>query len=139
VVIETGEIAEAVQELVPGGVDRVLDLVGNSVLRDTLKAVRPKGRVCFIGFLGGLAPIEGFDPLMDLPSGVQLTTFASAFVLGDLYFPTTDVPLQEIIEKASRGVFAAKPARVFRFEEIVEAPRLLDSGKAGGKLVVEVS
>jgi NADPH:quinone reductase len=92
-----------------------------------------------VGFLGGLAPIEGFDPLMDLPSGVQLTTFASAFVLGDEYFPTTDVPLQEIIEKAARGVFAAKPVRVFRFEEIVDAHRLLDSGTAGGKLVVEVS
>jgi NADPH2:quinone reductase len=76
---------------------------------------------------------------MDLPSGVQLTTFASAFVLGDEYFPTTDVPLQEIIEKAARGVFAAKPVRVFGFEEIVEAHRLLDSGRAGGKLVVQVT
>jgi NADPH:quinone reductase-like Zn-dependent oxidoreductase len=32
VVIDNGEIAAAVRELVPGGVDRVLDLVGNSVL-----------------------------------------------------------------------------------------------------------
>jgi NADPH2:quinone reductase len=139
VLIDDGALAEKVRELQPDGVDAALELVGNSVLRDTLKAVRPKGRVCFIGFLGGLAPIEGFDPLMDLPSGVQLTTFASAFVLGDEYFPTTDVPLQEIIEKAARGVFAAKPVRVFGFEEIVEAHRLLDSGRAGGKLVVQVT
>ena len=138
VLIDDGSLAEEIRKVHPDGVDAALELVGNSVLRDTLKAVRPKGRVCFIGFLGGLAPIEGFDPLMDLPSGIQLTTFASAFVLGNPYFPTTDVPLQEIIEKATRGVFAAKPARVFPFEEIVEAHRLLDSGQAGGKLVVAV-
>src|SRR5690348_4466590 len=39
VVIETGAVAGEVRELVPGGVDRVLDLVGNSVLRDSLQAV----------------------------------------------------------------------------------------------------
>ena len=112
VLIDDGALAEQVRELHPDGVDAALELIGNSVLRDTLKAIRPKGRVCLIGFLGGLAPIEGFDPLMDLPSGVQLTTFASAFVLGDAHFPTTDVPLQEIIDKAARGVFAAKPRGV---------------------------
>jgi len=45
VVIDGGQIAASVRELVPGGVDRVLDLVGNSVLRDSLRAVRPGGRV----------------------------------------------------------------------------------------------
>jgi NADPH:quinone reductase-like Zn-dependent oxidoreductase len=138
VLIDDGALAEKIRKVHPEGVDAALELVGNSALRDTLQAVRPKGRVCFVGFLGGLAPIQDFDPLMDLPSGIQLTTFASAFVLGDPYFPTSDVPLQEIIEKGSRGVYATKPARVFRFEEIVEAHRLLDSGNAGGKLVVEV-
>jgi NADPH:quinone reductase-like Zn-dependent oxidoreductase len=139
VLIDDGTLAERIRELHPDGIDAALELAGNAVLRDTLKAMRPKGRVCLVGFLGGLAPIQDFDPLIDLPSGVQLTTFASAFVLGNPYFPTTDVPLQEIIEKAASGMFAAKLARVFRMEEIVDAHRLLDSGKAGGKLVVEVS
>ncbi len=52
VLIDDGALAEKVRELHPDGVDAALELVGNSVLRDTLKAVRPKGRVCFIGFLG---------------------------------------------------------------------------------------
>ena len=34
-------LARAVRELEPGGVDCVLDLVGNSVLRDSVRAVRP--------------------------------------------------------------------------------------------------
>ena len=100
--------------------------------------MRPKGRVCQIGFLGGLEPVADFNPLMDIPSGVQLSTFASAFVLGDAEFPTIDVPLQEIVTKAERGDYFAKPARVFGFDEIVEAHRLMDAGEPGGKLVVAV-
>jgi len=122
-----------------GVVDCVFDLVGNSVLRDSLRIVRPRGRVCQLGFLGGLEPVADFNPLADLPSGVQLSTFASAFVLGDEHFPIADVPLQEIVEKARTGVFSAKPARVFEFEQIAEAHRLMDAGEAGGKLVVSVS
>jgi NADPH:quinone reductase-like Zn-dependent oxidoreductase len=138
VLIDDGALAEQVRRTSPGGVDAVLDLVGNGVLRDSLLSVRPKGRVVQIGFLGGLEPVADFNPLFDLPSGVQLSTFASAFALGDEYFPITDVPLQQLVEKAERGAFNAKPARVFGFEEIVEAHRLMDAGEAGGKLVVSL-
>jgi len=138
VLIDDGTLAAQVRRIHPDGVDAVLDLVGNGVLRDSLQSTRAKGRVCQIGFLGGLAPIEDFNPLADLPSGVQLSTFASAFVLGDQHFPTAEVPIQEIVEKAERAVFAAKPARVFPFEEIAEAHRIMDAGQAGGKLVVSV-
>jgi NADPH2:quinone reductase len=137
-VVDDGEIAAEIRDLAPGGVGAVLDLVGNPVLRDSLRCVRARGRVCEIGFLGGLDPVADFNPLADLPSGVQLSTFASAFVLGEAEFPLTEIPLQEIVEKAERGVLAAKPARVFAFEEIIEAHRLMDAGQAGGKLVVEV-
>jgi NADPH:quinone reductase len=138
VLIDDGKLAEQVRSTHPDGVDAVLNLVGNGVLRDSLQAVRPKGRVCQIGFLGGLEPVEDFNPLADLPSGVQLSTFASAFVLGDPDFPIEDVPLQSIVSKAEQGVFSAKPARVFQFDQIAEAHRLLDAGEAGGKLVVTI-
>lgn len=138
VLIDDGELAPKVHATDPAGVDCVLDLVGNTVLRDSLRCVRPRGRVCQIGFLGGLEPLSDFNPLADLPSGVQLSTFASAFVLGDRLFPLGEIPMQEIVDKAQRGVFAAKPARVFGFGEIVDAHRLLDAGEAGGKLVVAI-
>ena len=65
VVIDAGEIGAAIRELVPGGVDRMLDLVGNSVLRDSLRAVRTHGRVCQAGFLGGLGPVDRFMPVFE--------------------------------------------------------------------------
>jgi NADPH:quinone reductase-like Zn-dependent oxidoreductase len=135
VVVDDGHIAAAVRELVPGGVDRVFDLVGNSVLRDSLAATRTKGRVCQAGFLGGLGPVEDFLPIVDLPSGVQLSFFGS-FELGGESFPLAAVPLQEIVEKVEAGSYQAGPSRIFAFEEIADAHRVMERGEAGGKLVV---
>lgn len=124
----------------PGGViDCVLDLVGNSVLRDSLRIVRPRGRVCQLGFLGGLEPVAAFNPIADLPSGVQFSFYGSAFVLGTDEFPLAEIPLADMIAKAEQGVYQAKPARVFGFDDIVEAHRVMESGLAGGKMTVSVT
>lgn len=138
VLVDDGRLAPQVRATRSGGIDAVLDLVGNSVLRDSLQCVAPRGRVCQIGFLGGLDPVTDFSPLADLPSGVALSTFASAFVLGGEAFPMGEVPLQAIVDKAERGVFAARPSKVFAFDQIVEAHRVMDAGQAGGKVVVTV-
>ena len=44
-----------------------------------------------------------------------------------------------MIAKAEAGRYKAKPARVFGFDEIVEAHRAMDEGLAVGKMVVAVS
>ena len=135
VVIENGEIADRVRELIPGGVDRLLDLVGNSVLRDSLRAVRTSGRICQAGFLGGVGPVDSFLPFLDMPSGVQFSFFGS-FELGTEAFPLSAVPLQEIVEKVEAGHYQARPSRVLAFEAIAEAHRLIEQSEAAGKLVV---
>jgi NADPH:quinone reductase-like Zn-dependent oxidoreductase len=136
VVIDDGQIAERVHALVPGGVDGTLDLVGNSVLRDSLRAVRGRGRICQAGFLGGLGPVENFLPVFDMPSGVQFSFFGS-FELGTDGYPLSMIPFQEIIGKVEAGIYEAKPSQVFSFDEIADAHRLMERGEAGGKLVVE--
>jgi NADPH:quinone reductase-like Zn-dependent oxidoreductase len=124
-------IAEAKQ------VDAVLDLVGNSVILDSLRILRRGGRACLAGWLGGLAPIADFNPLLQMASGVSLTFFAS-FVFGTPGFPLSDVPLQEIAKKVEQGKFQAKPSRVFRFEDIREAHRVMEANEANGKMVVKL-
>ena len=115
--------------------DAVLDLVGNSTILDSLAMLRRGGRACLAGWLGGLAPIKDFNPLAQMPSGVYLTFFAS-FVFGTPGFPLSDVPLQEIAHQVAAGRLKAKPTRVFGFEEIHEAHRVMEAGEAGGKMVV---
>ena len=114
------------------------DLVGNRVLRDSLQVVRTRGRVCQLGFLGGLEPVTDFNPLADLPTGVQLSFYGSAFVLGTESFPLAEIPLAEMIAKAEAGRYQAKPVRVFGFGETVEAHRAMEEGLAAGKMVVTV-
>ncbi|MFF0612338.1 zinc-binding dehydrogenase [Nocardia tengchongensis] len=134
VLVDDGDLAAQVHDrgLV---VDALLDLVGNSVLLDSVAAVRPRGRVCQAGFLGGLAPLGDFNPIADLPSGVQLSFFGS-FVLGTPDFPLAAVPLGELVAKAAAGIYHAKPVRTFAFEEIVHAHEVMESGTAGGKMTV---
>jgi len=115
--------------------DAVLDLVGNSTILDSLAMLRRGGRACLAGWLGGLEPIKDFNPLLQMSSGVYLTFFGS-FVFGTPGFPLSDVPLQEIAQDVAAGKLKAKPARVFGFEEIREAHRIMEAGEAGGKMVV---
>jgi len=118
-------------------IDAVLDLVGNSTILDSLAMLRRGGRACLAGFLGGLAPVPDFNPLLQMSSGVHFSFFGS-FVFGTPGFPLSDVPLQAIASDVAAGRYKAKPARVFRFEEIREAHKVMESGQAGGKMVVLV-
>jgi NADPH:quinone reductase-like Zn-dependent oxidoreductase len=136
VIIDDGKLAQQVAERRITA-DGVLDLVGNSVLRDSLQAVRPAGRVCQVGFLGGLDPVEDFNPIADMPGGVQFSFFGS-FYLGAEGYPLAAIPVAEMVAKAEAGTYKAKPVRVFAFADIVEAHRVMESGQAGGKMVVAV-
>jgi NADPH:quinone reductase len=115
--------------------DAVLDLVGNSTILDSLKLLRRGGRACLAGWLGGLDPIHDFNPLLQMPSGVYLTFFGS-FVFGTPGFPLSDVPLQDIARLVAEGRLKAKPSRVFKFEDIREAHRVMEANEANGKMVV---
>ena len=129
-------MADDVKALAPDGLDAVLDLVGTSTLLESLQLARRGGRVCMAGFVGGGGAIERFDPLAHLPSGRQLSFFASAFVYGTSAYPLSDVPLQHIVDLVEAGAVDAKPARQFAFDEIRRVHELLDAQAAGGKMVV---
>jgi NADPH:quinone reductase-like Zn-dependent oxidoreductase len=134
---ENEAVHEAVRRAYPAGIDGVLDLVGNRVLRDSLLTLRRGGQVCQAGFLGGAEPVEGFNPFLDVPSGVALTFFGS-FVYGTSEFPASEVPMQTIVERVQDGTYRTKPAHVFPFDRLADAHRLMESNQANGKIVVVV-
>jgi NADPH2:quinone reductase len=133
--IEGPDLSERIAER--KRIDAVLDLVGNSTCMDSLRMLRRGGRMCLAGWLGGLDPVNSFNPLLQMPSGVYFTFFGS-FVFGTPDFPVSDVPLQAIVDKAAAGIYQAKPARVFQFDEIREAHEAMESNQANGKMVVRV-
>jgi NADPH:quinone reductase len=44
-----------------------------------------------------------------------------------------------MIGQAETGRYQAGPVRVFSFDQITEAHRVMEAGRAGGKMVVTVS
>ena len=116
--------------------DKVLNLIGNTVLVQSISLTRAGGRMLQAGWLGGLAPVQDFNPMVEMESGVHFSLFHSK-VLGTADFPMSLYPLQEIVNKIQKGEWNAKPVKVFGFDEIHEAHRWLDSHKAGGKLVIK--
>ncbi|HZZ45451.1 MAG TPA: zinc-binding dehydrogenase [Pseudonocardia sp.] len=118
-------------------IDAVLDLVGNSVILDSLDMLRRGGTACLAGWLGGLDPIKDFNPLLQMARGVNFSFFAG-WVWGTPEFPLSDVPLGEIAQHVHNGQLEAKPWRVFTFDEIREAHRIMEANEQKGKMVVVI-
>ncbi|HFD79611.1 MAG TPA: alcohol dehydrogenase [Gammaproteobacteria bacterium] len=134
--IDRPELSQEVRRLCPDGIDAVMDIIGNTTLKDSLQMVRKGGSVCNAGFLGGGDPMS-FNPLTDMPSSVNLNFFAS-FMLGTKDFPLTDIPMQEIVDRVSQGEYQAKPAHTFLFNETSKAHEIMESNGATGKIVVRL-
>jgi NADPH:quinone reductase len=137
VLLESPELAKRVRERHPHGIDAVLDIVGNTTVLDSLAMLKRGGHACVVGFLGGGGPLS-LEPVFQIPSGRQLTVFASAVVTGTPEFPLSEIPFQAIVDRAAAGLYKAKPTKVLRFEDIQEAHRLAESNAAGGKIVIRV-
>src|SRR5205085_543608 len=74
--LDDESIADAVRALSPDGADAVLELVGASTLRDSLRATRLHGTVCFTGMVSNEWMIRDFYPIDFIPSGVRLTAYS---------------------------------------------------------------
>lgn len=130
VVIDAGDIADAVRGLVPGGVDKVLELVGTTTLADSLRCTAAGGRVCMAGMVGGSWEIADFSPMAVIPTAVSLTTYAGGV---DEFLQT---PLQAFVDEIERGEVSLPIGRVYELDDIVAAHRAMEANAAGGKIVV---
>jgi len=135
VLIDSGTIAEDIQQLVPGGAQGLLELVGAATLRDSLRAMAPKGMVCYMGGLGAQWQLDQFAPLSDIPSGVRLTAYASR---GGISAAACTNALQHIVDGVASSRYRGNVDRVFRFEEIVASHQYIEDGCSVGKIVVTI-
>jgi NADPH:quinone reductase-like Zn-dependent oxidoreductase len=130
VFIDTGSIAEQVKEISPGGVGKVLELVGTTTLLDSLRCAKQRGIVCMTGMVGNEWSFANFSPMDAIPTAVSLTTYtgeAEDFML---------TPLGKLVQQVAAGKLHVQIGKIFRLDEIVEAHRCMEQNKAGGKIVV---
>lgn len=126
--IENGSIREQVKQLFPGGVTKVLELIGPSTLYESMSLLQKHGIVCVTGILGKKSTIDHFYPIKDIPSGVYLTGFVS------------NSPTQQLIDSLFEHIkinnIQPTIARVFTLEQIAMAHALMENNEANGKIVV---
>jgi NADPH:quinone reductase-like Zn-dependent oxidoreductase len=132
VIVDDGDVASQVRKIMPDGVDLALELVGTPALPDTLRAVRPRGVVCFTGMLSNEWLVKDFYPIGYLKNLVRLCAYS-----GD----ASDLPasvLQDFLDGVSAGKLSVPIDHVYGFDEVVEAHRKMENNSAAGKLVVVV-
>jgi len=130
VLVDDGDVARQVRDLVPDGVDGAIELVGTPTLPDTLRAVRVHGTVCFTGMLSDEWTVKDFYPIDYLPQGVRLTAYS-----GD----SGNLPshaFQEFLDDVATGRAMVPLDQSFDLDHIRDAHTLMESGDARGKLVV---
>lgn len=130
VVVDTGAIASEVHRKYPGGFDKVLEMIGTTTLGDSLQCAKEGGIVCMTGIVGNKWSFDQFAPMEIIPTAVCLTVYAGE---SDDFMKT---PLNDLAEQVQAGTLHLQVGRTFRLDEIVEAHRVMEENKAGGKMVV---
>lgn len=133
IVLDSGEIESAVKQMYPGGVDKMLDLTGTEVIRDSLKCIKPQGTICLAGILSGNWSLENFSPMFEIPTAVKLTSY-----VGD-YTHLTSNSLQKALDMIEDSQLRPPIAQVFDFDNVRSAHELMESNQANGKIVVRVN
>ena len=130
VVIDDGQIADRVRDILPTGVDTALELVGTPTLPDTLAATKVHGVVCFTGMLSNEWTVRDFYPIDYIPRGVRLTAYT-----GEAADLQTGI-LQDFLDAVAAGQAIVPLHRVYHLDEIREAHAEMEAGSATGKIVV---
>lgn len=128
VITEGDNFSDRLLALYPKGVDKVLELIGASTLRESLKVTSFHGVVCHTGLLGGVFGLKNFDPIKEIPSGIYLTGFYSN--------RPTQKQIDDMMALIKAGNIKPIIAKVFPFSQIGDAHLLAEQRGQIGKIVI---
>ena len=86
--------------------------------------------MCMTGLVGNKWSFDNFEPMQMIPTAVCLTIYAGESQ------DFMRMPFQELLDQITSGELRVQIGKVFHLEQIVEAHRLMEENKAGGKIVV---
>jgi NADPH:quinone reductase-like Zn-dependent oxidoreductase len=111
-------------------INKVIELIGTTTLKDSLACTAIGGTVCMTGMLAEEWSIPEFDPMGYIPAAVNLTVYDSGQirVAGNFF--------QDFIDQIERGAINPPVKKIFKLEDIVAAHEFMESNAGGGKIVV---
>ncbi|KAK4936265.1 hypothetical protein LTR66_015362, partial [Elasticomyces elasticus] len=128
--VDDGNISEQLKTKGIDKFDRCLELVGVVTLEDSLRCIQDGGIVCQTGIVGNRYTLDNVNPMELIPTSVCLTAYSGS----EKDFINT--PLEEMAQKVKSGEMRIQVGKVYKLDEIVEAHKMMDSNKAGSKIVV---
>jgi NADPH:quinone reductase len=123
-------------EITGGGVDLVADPVGGDRFVDSLRALRPTGRLLVLGFTGGAIPEVRVNRLLLRNVEVVGAGFGAWMAAHPEDRRTVG---DEVHRLAERGLVRPLVGPRFALEDGAEAMRLLEGRGATGKVVLDVA
>jgi len=130
----TEDVAERVAALA-GGADVVYDAVGGELFDAAMHCINPGGRILVMGFASGSVP--------QIPANHLLVKDASAlgFSIGQFRKHRPDrvgAALARLLTMYDAGEIHPLVSRVLPLDEAIEGLRVIESGRAVGKIVVRL-
>lgn len=127
-----GDLRTALREALPDGAHAVLDPVGGDLSEPALRALRRGGRFVTIGYASGVIPRIPLN--LVLVKGIQVLGFQFQDIAPD-EFTRNEAELRELL---ATGTVRPHIGAVYPLAETAAALREVASGKAVGKVVIEL-
>lgn len=148
----TQDLWPEAERLAPGGFDSVLDANGVSTLKQSYAHLAPAGKLVVYGFHSMLPRRGGrpnrakiawdllrtprFHPLKMTTQNRSVLAFNLSYLFGRADLLAGG--MARLVEWLQEGKIRMPPVTPFRFEDVADAHRALESGQTVGKLVLTV-
>lgn len=134
---EEVSFAEAVRDVTDGkGADAVIDLVGARYLHENLLALKPSGRIVFVGLTGGAKAELDLSMVLTKRLTLKGTVLRSRSTVEKVLL--TEMFSEGVVPLLGEGKVVPNVDRVFGMNEIREAHAYLESNESFGKVVIEI-
>ncbi len=131
VIIDDGAVAAKVREILPEGVDGLLELVGPTACVDSLKALGPGARACISGYLEDVWELDAAQAEAERLQ-IPLARYGSSVINVQSYRHV----FAKIVRAIEQGRLRGTLDRTFAMSEIADAHRYMEANEAAGKVVV---
>lgn len=132
VIVLDGAFSEVVRELVPGGVDLVLDPLGDRFFDEGVRALAPEGRILVIGFAAGAIPSVRVNRLLLRNVSVVGVAFGAFLDIDQGLMASSAEDLHGLLDA---GFIRPTIGHEYAFTEIPQALAALERGEIRGKAV----
>ncbi|KAL4746422.1 hypothetical protein BDW72DRAFT_184889 [Aspergillus terricola var. indicus] len=119
------------------GVDVIVDYIGAGYFQDNLKSAALDGRIVNLAFLGGIK-VENVDISYFLRKRVRYEGSTLRSRDEDYQRKLRNMVVENALEKLRRKEFRVFVEKVFSFEDVVEAHKLMESNQTKGKIICTI-